>query len=260
MKLLQRVLRYRDLFLVFVLREFTLRYRYSVVGVAWALLQPLSMMALFTFIFTYIVHYDIARGYPKVLFFYSALLPWTFFASSLNYAVPSLRNHYELITKIYFPREIIPLSGITTAFIDLLIAGAAFLVMMLLYGVGFTAHLIWLPPLLVLLVVFTVAVALLLASLNVYYTDVQLAIRFLVQLWFFASPVLYSIDNVPLKLKLLLFLNPLTFIIENIRRCTIEGRGVVLWQFAVVAALIAVFYVLSYRFFIKTERAFADVI
>jgi ABC-type polysaccharide/polyol phosphate export permease len=102
--------------------------------------------------------------------------------------------------------------------------------------------------------------SLLLSSLNVYYRDVKLATGFLIQLLFFASPVLYSIDNLGLKFKLILFFNPLTFIIENMRRCLIEGRGVVLWQFVFVSVIVVVFYYLCYRFFIKTERDFADVI
>ncbi|MDL1972836.1 MAG: ABC transporter permease, partial [Deltaproteobacteria bacterium] len=108
---------YRDLFLIFIWREFSIRYRQSIIGVLWAILQPLSMMLLFTFIFTYIMPMHIT-DYPYVLFFYAGLLPWSFFSSSLNYAIPSLTNHYNLITKIYFPREILPLSGVAVAFID----------------------------------------------------------------------------------------------------------------------------------------------
>lgn len=258
--MLKRLYRYRHLFLVFVLREFTIRYRQSVIGVLWAVLQPLAMMALFTFIFTYLIHVNISGGYPKTIFFFSALLPWTFFSSSLNYSVSSLRDNYELITKIYFPREIIPLSGIVTALIDYVIAFVIFLLMLAVYNVPVTLNALWIVPLFMLLVLFSISVSLLLSSLNVYYRDVQLAIQFVVQLWFFATPVLYSIDGVSMKLKLLLFLNPLTFIVENMRRCTVEGRGVVLWQFAVVTALILVAYLLAHRFFIRTERAFADVI
>jgi len=258
--MLKRLYRYRHLFLVFVLREFTIRYRQSVIGVLWAVLQPLAMMGLFTFIFTYLIHFNVSGGYPKMLFFFAALLPWTFFSSSLNYSVSSLRDNYELITKIYFPREIIPLSGIVTAIIDYVIAFVIFLLMLAAYNVPVTLNALWIVPLFMLLVLFSISVSLLLSSLNVYYRDVQLAIQFVVQLWFFATPVLYSIDRVSMKLKLLLFLNPLTFIVENMRRCTVEGRGVVLWQFALVTALIIAAYLLAYRFFIRTERAFADVI
>ncbi len=220
----------------------------------------MSMMALFTFIFTYLIHFNISGHYPKMVFFCAALLPWTFFSSSLNYSVSSLRDNYDLITKIYFPREILPLAGIVNALIDYSIAFVVFVLLLVVYDINITSNVFWLVPLFVLLFMFTIAVSLVLSSLNVYYRDVQLAIHFLIQLWFFASPVLYSIDKVSMKLKLLLFLNPLTFIIENMRRCMVEGRGVVLWQLAVVTALIAAAYLLAYKFFRRTERAFADVI
>jgi ABC-type polysaccharide/polyol phosphate export permease len=102
--------------------------------------------------------------------------------------------------------------------------------------------------------------SLLLSSINVYYRDVRLASEFFIRLLFFASPILYSIDGLNIKLKLILLLNPLTFIIENMRRCMIEGRGVILWQFVFVGVILVVLYYISYRFFIRTERAFADVI
>lgn len=257
--MIQRLLPYRDLLVIYIWREFNVRYRHSVIGVLWALIQPLSMMLLFTFIFTYILKMEVG-DYPKAIFFYSSLLPWTFFSSSMNYSIPSLSNNYELITKIYFPREIIPLSGVVVAFIDYLIALVLFFVLMFLFDITLTFQILWIIPLFVLLFFFTTAIALFLSSLNVYYRDVDLATRFLIQLLFFGSPIIYSIDNLDMKLKLVLFLNPLTFIIENMRRCTIEGRGVVLWQFLLVGALTAVFYILAYKFFIKTERDFADVI
>ncbi len=259
MSIVKRIFSYRDLFLIFIWREFTIRYRQSLIGVLWAILQPLSMMILFTFIFSYVLKIRVA-GYPHAVFFYAGLLPWVFFSSSLNYAIPSLTNHYELITKIYFPREILPISGISVALIDYLIASLVFVVLLLIYKIPVTWNVLWSIPLFLMLFLFTVAVSLFLASLNVYYRDVKLASGFLVQLWFFASPVMYSIDQLDLKLKLILFLNPLTFIIENMRRCVLESRPVIFWQLIFVSLIIGVFYSLSYRFFTKTERAFADVI
>ena len=132
--------------------------------------------------------------------------------------------------------------------------------LLLIYKIHITWNALWLIPLFMLLFFFTVSVSLFLASLNVYYRDVKLATGFLVQLWFFASPIIYSIDHLDMKLKLILFLNPLTFIIENMRRCVLEARAVVLWQFVFVSIIIGIFYFLAYKFFIKKERAFADVI
>lgn len=255
----RRILPYKDLLLIFTWREFVIRYRQSMIGILWAMLQPLSLMLLFTFIFSYVLKMRIS-GLPYPVFFYAGLLPWTFFSSSLNYSIPSLTNHYNLITKIYFPREILPLSGILVAFVDYLIASLFFAFLLLIYRIPLTLSALWLIPLFGLLFIFTVSVSLFLSGLNVYYRDVKLATSFLIQLWFFASPVMYSIDQIDMKLKIILFLNPLTFVIENMRRAVIEGRPVVLWQFALASLIILVFYFLANRFFVRIERAFADVI
>jgi lipopolysaccharide transport system permease protein len=251
--------KYQDLFLVFIWREFSIRYRQSVFGILWALVQPLSMMLLFTFVFTFVMPVTVS-SYPYPLFFYAALLPWSFFSSSLNYAIPSLVSHYNLITKIYFPKEILPLAGVALAFIDLLIASLLFFTMMVYYGTPLSLNILWFVPLVVLLVMFTVSMSLILSALNVYYRDVKLAINFLIQLWFFATPIFYSIDRVPQKYKLILFLNPLTFVIENMRRCLIEARSVVLWQFYLMLIWNICLLVISFKFFRNTEKRFADVI
>ena len=253
------IIKYRDLFFVLIWREFRIRYRQSVVGVLWAVIQPLSMMLLFTFVFTVIMPVKVA-DYPYPLFFYAALLPWSFFSSALTSSIPILVNHYNLVTKIYFPKEILPLSAIGLALIDLAIASIVFFAMMLLYRVPITGEVLWCVPLLVLLVMFTVSMSLMLSALNVYYRDVKLASGFLVQLWFFLTPVFYSIDRVSEGLKWVLFLNPLTYIVENMRRCLLEGRGIILWQFMIMLAFNLLISYLAYRFFRITERRFADVI
>lgn len=258
-KIYYRLKSYRDLFLIFIWREFSIRYKQSIIGILWAILQPLSMMLLFTFIFTYVLPTKIT-DYPYVLFFYAGALPWSFFSSSLNYAIPSLTNHYNLVTKIYFPREILPLSGVGVAFIDFIFACSVYVLLLILFKINITWHIIWFVPLFFLLMVFTAGIAMVLAALNVYYRDVKLASGFLIQLWFFASPVFYSIDKISFKLKIVLFLNPLTFIIENMRRCVIEGRGVVWWQFLFMSLFIILLFSISYKFFLITEKKFADVI
>ena len=255
----RRLKDYRDLLLVFIWREFSIRYKQSFIGILWAVLQPLSMMLLFTFVFTYIKPVKFS-DYPYVLFLYSALLPWSFFSSSVNYAVPSLTNHYNLITKIYFPREILPLSGIVVAVIDFFIASLVYIVLLIIFKAEITWNVFWFIPLFLLLVIFASSICLISSALNVYYRDVKLATGFVIQLWFFATPIFYSIDKVSLKLKLVLFLNPLTFIIENMRRCVIEGRGVILWQFVLVLSFVVLLFALAYRFFLITEKKFADVI
>lgn len=257
--MIRRLYIYKDLLLVFIWREFLIRYKQTFIGVLWAVLQPVSLMLLFTFIFGVVLQ-TTHKNYPYVLFFYAGVLPWTFFSGSTNFAVTSLSGNFNLVTKIYFPREIIPLSGVAINFIDYLIGLFVFFILLVFYRVQITWNFLWLIPLLIMLIIYTTSISLFLAALNVYYRDVKLASTFLLQFLFFATPVIYSVDTVDNRWKLLLFLNPLTFIVENMRRVTIEGRGVVLWQFGAEMLGVLLLYLAIYQIFIRIERAFADVI
>jgi len=259
MIIIKRLYPYKDLLFVSIWREFGVRYRNSVLGILWAIVQPLSLMILFTFIFTYVMKVK-TGGYPKPVFFYSALLPWIFFSSALNTAISSLSGSQGLITKIYFPREVLPISGVCVAFIDLLIASSFYIVLLLYYNIDLNLTIIWIIPIFILLFLYTLSVSLIFSSLNVYYKDVSLLTGFLLRLLFFGSPILYSIDSLSIKLKLILFLNPLTFIIENTRRVILEGRSVVIWQFLLATVLVLILFHFAYKLFIKIERNFADVI
>ena len=254
-----RLVSYKDLLFVYIWREFIVRYKQSYIGVLWAILQPLTMMALFVIIFGYVLK-TTDKDYPYVLFFYSGILPWTFFSASTNYAIPCLAGNFNLITKIYFPREIIPLAGVAINFIDYCFGLLIYIILLLVYEVHITINALWFIPLLALLIIYTASVGYLLSALNVYYRDVKLASNFILQLLFFASPVIYSLDRVELRWKALLIINPLTYIIENMRRVTIEGRGIILWQFVIEFLFVMLFYALVYKIFTRIERAFADVI
>lgn len=254
-----RLYAYKDLLFVFIWREFVIRYRQSVIGILWAILQPLSIMLLFVLVFGVILQTS-QKEYPYALFYLSGIIPWTFFAGSINFSVGCLSGNFNLITKIYFPREIVPLSGVVINFADFIIGFILFLGLIIYYGIGFTLNFLWIVPLLFLLVVFTTGFGLLLSALNVYYRDVKLASSFIVQFLFFATPVVYSLDTVNNKWALLLYMNPLTYIVESIRRVTIEGRGLVLWQLGLETLLILIFFIIVYKIFTRIERAFADVI
>lgn len=257
--LFKRLYKYKDLLLVFIWREFLIRYKQTVIGVLWAILQPVSLMLLFTFIFGVVLQ-TTQKDYPYTLFYFAGVLPWTFFSGATNFSVTSLSGNFNLITKIYFPREIIPLSGVAINFIDYLIGLIVYFLLLLCYGIPLTWNFLWLLPLLTMLVIYTTSISLLLAALNVYYRDVKLASTFVLQFLFFATPVIYSVDAVDNKWKMLLFLNPLTFIVENMRRVTIEGRGIVLWQMGAVMLGVIILYIIIYQIFTRIERAFADVI
>ena len=197
---------------------------------------------------------------PRPVFFFASLLPWTFFSSTINGAIPSLVNNYDLVKKIYFPRVFLPFSSLAIAITDFLLASLIFFGLLFFFKIKITLTAFWIIPLFLILVLFTASMALVLSALNVYYRDVGLASTFLIQLLFFSSPIFYSIDKISPRAKLIVFLNPLTFIIENMRRCLLEGRSTIWWQYLVMLVLMAILFILSYQFFRRTERKFADVI
>jgi len=254
-----RLKKYKDLFFILIWRELLIRYKQTALGILWALVQPLSMMFLFVLVFGMILKIE-TNGYPKVLFYYSGLVPWTFFSSSISASISSLVAHRNLITKIYFPRELIIFSRIMVFLADFTVSFGLLFILLIIYKIPLSLNMLWAIPLFFLLFLFTAAMGLMLATINVYYRDVRLASGFLLRLWFFATPVFYSIDPLPIKIKLILFLNPLTYIVENLRRVLIEGRGIVMWQLSIETIFILSLFILCYKGFIYLERSFADVI
>lgn len=254
-----RLIQYKDLLAVFVWREFLIRYKQTAIGVLWAIIQPLSMMLLFVLVFGLVLKVN-TGDIPKPLFYFSGLIPWTFFSSSISVSISSLADHRDLITKIYFPRELIVFSKILVFVVDFIIALILFFIIAYFYGINLSLSLFWAIPIIFLILLFTAALSLILGMINVYYRDVKLASGFLLRLWFFATPIFYSIDKIDLKYKLVLFLNPLTYLVENFRRVLLEDRGVVIWQLGVETIFVIALFVISYKIFIKFERSFADVI
>ncbi|MBF0523320.1 MAG: ABC transporter permease [Candidatus Omnitrophica bacterium] len=251
--------KYKDLYYIFIWKEFSIRYKQTSLGVIWAVLQPLSLMGLFTVIFTYIMPVKISNV-PQPVFFYAGLLPWTFFSSSMNYSISSLTNNFDLIRKIYFPREILPVSRIVVAFIDFMIASGIFVVLLAVHRIPLNWSTLYFFPLVGLLVLFTVSFSLIFTIMNVYYRDVQLAINFLLQLWFFMTPVFYSTTQIPAKYKMLVSLNPLCFIIDGMRKSVVEGLLPSWKEFSFMLCYAIVLLIISYRVFKAAERKFADVL
>ena len=174
--------------------------------------------------------------------------------------IPVLTAHYSLVTKISFPREILPLSMVALTFIDYLIAWGIFILLGMVYHLPVSAAVLWSIPLSLLLILFTLALSLIASCLNVFYRDLQLASNFFIQLLFFVSPVFYSAAHISPPFKNLLRLNPLTFIIENFRLCLLEGKPVDVYPFLIVLASLLILLALSYNLFKRVEKKFADVI
>jgi len=250
---------YRGLLWTLALREIRVRYKQAVLGAAWAVLQPVLLMVVFTLFFSKLLHVP-SDGIPYPLFVFSALLPWTFFANSLASAIPSLTNTAHLITKVYFPREVLPLASVLAAGFDFCIAGIVFLGMLLFYDVNLTVGLLWLLPLLVIQVGFTAGIVLLLAALNVSYRDVRHAVPLLVQLLMFATPVIYPVSVVPERFRFWYLLNPMGGLIEGYRRVVLHGVPPEFFGLGLAALVSLLLLVAGYSYFRRVEGEFADVI
>jgi lipopolysaccharide transport system permease protein len=255
----RELLRYRELLATIVQREIKVRYKQASLGIVWAVIQPLSLMLVFSLFFGKLAKVP-SDGVPYPIFSYTGLLPWTFFAASLNSAIPSLANNSHLITKIYFPREIFPLASVLAAAVDFGIACLLFGGMMLWYHVPFSAAMLWLPVLLIIQTLLTLGIALFLSALNVRYRDVRHALPLLIQIWMYASPVVYPASLIPERYRGLYMLNPLAPLLQGYRAVTLHGAVPDLSALAVAAAMAVTVFWIGYRYFKGTERTFADTI
>ena len=254
------LVRYRELLFNFTIREIKIRYKQTLFGVGWAVLQPLAMMVIFTIIFSRFLNLE-SEQFPYPIFSYSALLFWTFFSTSISFGPNAMIRMAELIRKIYFPREIIPISSILAAFVDMMIASVIFFVMMIAYRVAFGWSLLYIPLLLLIQITFTVGVVFILGSLNVFYRDVRHGIPFLVQLWMYATPIVFSMDVVPEKLRYwYVAVNPMASLIDSYRKVILHGVAPNFRYIMASVPLIMVMLVFGLWFFKKVEGHFADVI
>lgn len=251
--------RYRDLLWLWMLREVQVRYKQSLLGIAWALLQPLALTIIFTIVFSRLLRVD-TGGIPYPVFSYAALVPWTFFSSSLAFGIPSLVNNMNLVTKIYFPREILPLASIGAAFVDFLVSAAILVGMMLIYGLKPGWVSLWIVPLLVLQIALTIAVVLLGSAFLVFFRDVRFVVPLLTQVWMYASPIIYPTTLVPEQFRTLYFLNPMAGIIDGYRRVLLTREAPQLDAIALAAAVVLVLLPMSYLLFKRSEPVFADLI
>jgi lipopolysaccharide transport system permease protein len=212
----------RELLYFFVWRDIKIRYKQTAIGAAWAVLQPLLTMLVFSLFFGKLAHIP-SEGLPYPIFYYSALLPWTYFAAALQAGTNTIVENQRVITKVYFPRLTLPLSSVLSGLVDFGISFAMFLVLMVYYGIRPTAAVLWLPAFLLLAVLTALGVSLWLSALNAMYRDVRYLLPFLVQFWLFASPVVYPSSMVPEKWRWLYGLNPMAGVIEGFR-WSLTGR------------------------------------
>lgn len=251
----------RELLYFLTWRDVLVRYKQAVLGVAWAVLQPVLTMIVFTVVFNRALGVKSPySGVPYEVFSFSGLLAWQFFAGALGRSGVSLVGNANLLTKVYFPRLVIPLSAVLAGLVDFAISFVVLLILMAAYGIFPSWEIIFLPLFLLLAVVTALGVSLWLSALDVLYRDVQYIIPFLVQLWMFVSPVIYSIGDIPEgALRVIYSLNPMTGVIGGFRWALLgqEFPGDYLW---ISTAVVMVVLVGGLFYFKRMERVFADVV
>lgn len=250
---------YRDLLWILAARDVKLRYKQTALGVAWVLLQPLITALIFTVIFGVFAKLP-SNGQPYVLLVFAGLLPWNLFSQSLQRAGNSLVGNSALISKVYFPRMLVPLASNGAILIDFIISFAVFTVLMWIYGVTPTVRVLALPAFLAIALAAAIGASLWLSGLNVYYRDFMFALPFVIQAWTYASPVAYGVGIVPERWRWLFSLNPAVGFIEGFRWALLGGDALTTSMVVVSAASAVVLLVSGAVVFRRIERGFADVI
>jgi lipopolysaccharide transport system permease protein len=253
--------RYRELFRVLAWRDLAVRYKQTVIGVAWAVIRPLLTMFVFTIIFGRLAKLPSDGSAPYPLMVFAGMLPWTFFATGLSEASNSLINNANLISKVYFPRLIVPTAAVVVAFVDFLITFAMLILLMAWYQFLPGWQMLGLPGLVLLAFITSMGPALWITALNVKYRDFRYVIPFIVQFGLYTSPVGFTSNIVPEEWRLLYSLNPMVGVIDGFRWCILGGQSPLYLPGLAISVLVAAFFLwFGIRRFRKTEKSFADLI
>jgi lipopolysaccharide transport system permease protein len=250
---------YWELLMNLTRREIKGRYSQSFFGAGWAVAQPLATMAVFTLVFARLGQMP-SGGAPYPLFAYAALVPWFFFSNSVASGTMSLITYRNIVTKTYFPREIVPLAQIGSRLVDIGAASGLYVLLMIYYGVGVGPWGALVPVFLLLLLLFTVGVTLATSALNVFYRDINPVVQIGLQLWLYLTPVAYPLSVVPEKYRLFFLLNPLTGVVEGLRAVLVFGREPEWPVVAISTALIVLIFAGALTLFKRTDKYFADVV
>jgi lipopolysaccharide transport system permease protein len=255
---LARLHDYRDLLTVLSKHRISVRYKQSLLGGLWAVLQPLAMMIVFTAVFSRLVRMP-SQGVPYALFAFTGLLPWTFFSGAIGSGTGSLVTHAHLITKVYFPREILPLSYVVSALIDLALGATILVGLLVFYRVHISFDVVMIIPIIAALSAFTLAGGLVLSAIQVRVRDVGIALPIVLQLWMFSSPVLYPLSAVPAEWRPFYILNPLAGFIDAFRATVL---GLPLDTGALMSAVVTTTLLLplAYAGFKRVEVTVADIV
>jgi lipopolysaccharide transport system permease protein len=256
---LHKLASYRDLLYTLSAHRIKVRYKQSILGISWAILQPLAMVTIVTVIFSFVARMP-SEGLPYVLFVYVALLPWNYLSTALTTSTNGIVSHAHLITKVYFPREILPLTYVVAALFDFLVASTVLIVLLIYYRVPLTPNLIYCLPIMAILTLFIVAAALVLAAVQVRFRDVGVAVPIAMQVWMFASPVLYPVAAVPVRFRSIYELNPMAGILESLRLVVLHGAPPRFTALSISTVISVGLLILAYGYFKRVEATMADVI
>lgn len=251
--------RYRELLYFLVWRDIKVRYKQTILGASWAVIQPLLTMVVFSLFFGRLARIP-SDGLPYPLFSFAALVPWTFFANGLAHSANSLVASQNLITKVYFPRSAIPIATVLSGLVDFAIAFVVLIGMVLAYGVAVTVNVLWIVPLLVLAMITSLGVGLWLSALNVLYRDVRFIVPFLVQVWLFATPIAYPSSLLDEPWRTVYALNPMVGVVEGFRWALLNAATAPGPMIGVSTAAAVTLLVTGGYYFRRMERTFADVV
>lgn len=249
---------YKDLFFFLVRRDIKTRYSQSILGIGWAVIQPVFSMIVFTIVFGNLAKIN-SEGVPYAIFSYTALVPWTFFSSSLSSASGSLISSKNLITKVYFPRLIIPISPVLAKMLDFGISFLILIGLMFWFGVKPTIWSLMIPLFILLMMLTAAGVGMWLTALSIQYRDINYGSNFFIQLLMYASPVIYPASSIPEKYQMIYAINPMVGVIEGFRAALLGTRSMP-WEYLIIGSIMAVvFFISGALYFRSMERYFADV-
>lgn len=252
------LIRYRDLLYFLTVKNFIIKYKQTLIGVAWAVIQPVMQMVVFSIIFGKFAKIP-SDNVPYPIFVYSALIPWTFFANSMSACNSSIINHAGLINKVYFPRLLIPLSAIGSQLIDFGISFIVLVGIMIYYGFPFTTHLFTIIPLILLTIITAIGFGALIAALSGIYRDFRHIVPFLLSIWMFLTPVIYPASLIGSRFEFLLNLNPLTGIVSGFRSAILNQPFQ--WNFLFISLIGSMFFfIIGILYFTRAQNRFADLV
>jgi lipopolysaccharide transport system permease protein len=256
---LAKLAQYRDLLYTLSVHRIKVRYKQSLLGGMWAIIQPVSLMLMFTFIFSFVARIP-SEGAPYAIFAYTALLPWNYFSTSVSNATGSLVSHAQFVTKVYFPREILPATYVIASLFDLIVASTVLVGLMAYYRVPLTLNVLYVAPIVLIITSFALAISLFLSATQVRFRDIGVAVPLLLQLWLFATPVIYPLSAVPSRFRSVYNLNPMVAVIESFRQVLLRGAPPDFRSLTIAAILSVVLLFLSYVYFKHFETTMADII